>query len=188
MWRAWIVLALDSGCRRGEIVGLKWDDIDFKTGQLTISRNAQYTAGRGTYLTTPKNRQSRAFPLNDQALAVLKKWRKEQSLYLMAQGLPRTGFIFTDEHGNMINPQAPTSYLRRFGEKYGIEDIHPHKLRHTMATLSIANGADIKSISDKLGHSTVAITLAVYTHANEEAQRKANKALADAIYKNIAME
>ncbi len=78
--------------------------------------------------------------------------------------------------------------MRRFGEKYGIEDIHPHKLRHTMATLSIANGADIKSISDKLGHSTVAITLSVYTHANEEAQRKANKALADAIYKNIAME
>ena len=65
MWRAWIVLALDSGCRRGEIVGLKWDDIDFKTGQLTISRNAQYTAGRGIYLTTPQNRQSRAFPLND---------------------------------------------------------------------------------------------------------------------------
>jgi len=87
----------------------------------------------------------------------------------------------------MMNPQAPTSYLHRFGKKYGIEDIHPHKLRHTMATLSIANGADIKSVSDKLGHSDVSITLQVYTHANEEAQKRANEVLAEAIYKNVSL-
>lgn len=87
----------------------------------------------------------------------------------------------------MIHPQSPTAYLRRFGQKYGIEDLHPHKLRHTMATLSIANGADVKSVSDKLGHSNVSITLEVYTHANEEAQQRANNALAEAIYKNVSL-
>lgn len=84
----------------------------------------------------------------------------------------------------MMNPQAPTSYLARFGKKYNLPGIHPHALRHTMATLSIANGADIVSISEKLGHSEPSITLNVYSHANEEAQRRANEALAQAIYKN----
>ena len=99
-----------------------------------------------------------------------KEWRREQALILFRQGLPQAEFIFTGEHWKMINPQAPTAYLRRFGNKYGIEDIHPRKLRHTMATLSIANGADVKSVSGKLGHSSVSITLEVYTHVNEEAQ------------------
>lgn len=186
-WKALIFFALDSGCRRGEIVGLKWEDIDFTTGKVTVNRNAQYAEGKGTYLTTPKNGNSRSFPLNPPALAVLKEWRREQALILLGQGLPQSGFVFTDERGKMINPQAPTSYLRRFGKKYGIKDIHPHKLRHTMATISIANGADIKSVSDKLGHSDVSITLQVYTHANEEAQQRANQALAGAIYKNVSL-
>ena len=82
----------------------------------------------------------------------------------------------------MMNPQAPTSYLIRFGKKYNLPGIHPHALRHTMATISIVNGADIVSISKKLGHSNTSITLDVYSHANEEAQQRANDVLAEAIY------
>ena len=82
----------------------------------------------------------------------------------------------------MMNPQAPTSYLIRFGKKYNIENLHPHALRHTMATLSIANGADVVSISEKLGHAEPSITLNVYSHANEEAQHRANKVLENALY------
>lgn len=186
-WKSFVFLALDSGCRRGELVGLKWEDIDLDSGRITINRNAQYTEGKGTYLTTPKNGKSRSFFLNPPALQTLKEWHKEQTSMLFQQGFRPAEFIFTDEHGTMINPQAPTAYLRRFGKKYGIEDIHPHKLRHTMATLSIANGADVKSISDKLGHSSVSITLEIYTHANEEAQQRANQALAEAIYKNVSL-
>lgn len=84
----------------------------------------------------------------------------------------------------MMNPQAPTAYLNRFGKKYNLPGIHPHALRHTMASLSIANGADIVSVSEKLGHAEPSITLNVYSHANEEALRRANEALAQAIYKN----
>ena len=182
-WKAMLIFALDSGCRRGEIIGLKWEDIDFTSGKLTVSRNAQYTAGKGTYTTTPKNGKPRTFGLNSQALEVLKEWRREQLKTLLALGLPRTGFVFTDEHGQMMNPQAPTSYLSRFGKKYGIDHINPHKLRHTMATLMIANGADIKSVSEKLGHADASITLNVYTHRNEEAMSKANEIYANAIYK-----
>ena len=84
----------------------------------------------------------------------------------------------------MMNPQAPTAYLERFGEKYNLPGIHPHALRHTMVTLSIANGADIVSVSEKLGHAEPSITLNVYSHANEEAQRRANEVLASALYQN----
>lgn len=183
-WKALVMFAIDSGCRRGEIVGLKWSEIDFKTGKVNICRNAQYTSGKGTYISTPKNRKNRVIYLNRPVLAVLAEWKRQQALLHFGQGIPLNGFCFTQDNGEMMNPQAPTAYLSRFGKKYNLPGIHPHALRHTMATLSIANGADIVSVSEKLGHAEPSITLNVYSHANEEAQRRANEALAQAIYKN----
>ena len=81
-----------------------------------------------------------------------------------------------------MHVHAFTAYLQKFGKKYNLPGIHPHALRHTMATISIANGADIVSVSKKLGHANTAITLNVYSHANEEAQKRANEVLAEAIY------
>ena len=181
-WKALIMFAIDSGCRRGEIIGLKWEEIDFKTGKVNICRNAQYTSGKGTYISTPKNGKSRVIYLNPPALKVLAEWKRKQAFLHFAQGLPNNGFCFTQDNGEMMNPQAPTSYLTRFGKKYNLPGIHPHALRHTMATISIVNGADIVSISKKLGHSNTSITLDVYSHANEEAQQRANDVLAEAIY------
>lgn len=183
-WKALIMFAIDSGCRRGEIVGLRWEEIDFKTGKVNICRNAQYTAGKGTYISTTKNRKNRVIYLNRPVLTVLAEWKRQQALLHFGQGIPLNGFCFTQDNGKMMNPQAPTSYLTRFGKKYNLPGIHPHALRHTMATLSIANGADIVSISEKLGHSEPSITLNVYSHANEEAQRRANEVLAEVIYNN----
>lgn len=182
-WKALVMFAIDSGCRRGEIVGLKWSEIDFKTGKVNICRNAQYTAGKGTYISTPKNRKNRVIYLNRPVLAVLAEWKRQQALLHFGQGIPLNGFCFTQDNGEMMNPQAPTSYLSRFGKKYNLPGIHPHALRHTMATLSIANGADVVSVSEKLGHAEPSITLNVYSHANEEAQRRANEVLAEALYK-----
>lgn len=181
-WKALVMFAIDSGCRRGEIIGLKWSEIDFKSGKVNICRNAQYTNGVGTYISTPKNRKNRVIYLNRPVLAVLAEWKKQQALLHFGQGIPLNGFCFTQDNGKMMNPQAPTSYLARFGKKYNIENLHPHALRHTMATLAIANGADIVSISKKLGHAEPSITLNVYSHANEEAQRRANEVLAQALY------
>lgn len=181
-WKALVMFAIDSGCRRGEIVGLKWSEIDFKSGKVNICRNAQYTNGIGTYISTPKNRKNRVIYLNRPVLAVLAEWKKQQALLHFGQGIPLSGFCFTQDNGEMMNPQSPTSYLIQFGKKYNLPGIHPHALRHTMATLSIANGADVVSISEKLGHAEPSITLNVYSHANEEAQRRANKVLEDALY------
>ena len=98
------------------------------------------------------------------------------------KGINYNGFCFTKRKGELMMPGCFNAYLRRFGRKYGVNGIHPHALRHTMASISITNGADIVSVSKKLGHSNVAITLNIYSHANEEAQKRANDVLAKVIY------
>ena len=182
MWKALVMFMIDSGCRRGEVVGLMWDAVDLTTGEVKIFRNAQYTSGKGTYITTTKNRKNRVLYLNPTVLSVMREWKREQARYLLAQGYPREGYCFTRENGKVLNPQAPTSYLARFGKKYGIQNLHPHALRHTMATISIANGADIVSVSEKLGHSETSVTLDVYSHVNKKAQKRANQILSQALY------
>lgn len=182
-WKAVVMFAIDSGCRAGEIMGLKWSEIDFKTGKVTICRNVQYTTEKGVYIGTPKSRKSREIYLNRPALMILAEWKKEQALFFLRLGIAQSGFCFTSDNGEIMKPGSFNSYLRTFGKRYNLPGIHPHVLRHTMATLSIANGADIVSVSKKLGHANTAITLNVYSHANEEAQRRANEVLAEAIYK-----
>lgn len=181
-WQALMLFMIDSGCRRGEAIGLKWENIDFESGKVEIINNAQYTEGKGTYITTPKSGKGRTITINPPVLKVLLKWRREQSLLFFQQRIPRSEFVFTHEDGTSMNPQAPTAYMKRLGKKCGIESLHPHALRHTMASLSIANGADIVSVSQKLGHSEVATTLNIYAHENEEAKEKASQVLADTIY------
>lgn len=182
MWRALVLFMIDSGCRRGEVVGLRWENVDLKTGRCEICNNAQYTPETGTYITTPKNGKSRTIILNPPVVAMLREWRKEQAIKCFKLGTGQSGFVFTHDNGEMLNPQAPTAYFRVFGKRYNLPGIHPHALRHTMATISIANGADVVSVSQKLGHSSPAITLQVYSHANEEAQRRANEILEQALY------
>ena len=153
-----------------------------KYGVDNVVLLSPYTSGKGTYITTTKNRKNRVLYLNPTVLSVMREWKREQARYLLAQGYPREGYCFTRENGKVLNPQAPTSYLARFGKKYGIQNLHPHALRHTMATISIANGADIVSVSEKLGHSETSVTLDVYSHVNKKAQKRANQILSQALY------
>lgn len=182
-WKALVMFAIDSGCRRGEIMGLKWEEIDFKTGKVNICRNAQYTPGKGTYISTPKSGKNRTIYINPPVLAILAQWKREQAVFLFGQGIPQSGFCFTNDEGEMMSPQAPTTYLSHFGKRYNLSGIHPHALRHSMATICLVNGGDIVSVSAKLGHADISTTLGTYAHANEEAQRRTNNVLADAIYK-----
>lgn len=182
-WRAMMLFAIDTGCRRGEIMGLKWDKVDLKTGACEIFRNRQYNPDtHSDYITTPKNGKGRTIFLNPPVLQILKEWKREQQINAFRLGKPINGYVFTHEDVEPMHVHAFTAYLQKFGKKYNLPGIHPHALRHTMATISIANGADIVSVSKKLGHANTAITLNVYSHANEEAQKRANEVLAEAIY------
>ena len=82
-WRAMIRFMIDSGCRRGEVAGLKWEHIDLKTGKAIICQNAQYTKEKGVYITTPKSHESRDIIISSPVLQILKEWKRQQTLSLI---------------------------------------------------------------------------------------------------------
>ena len=175
-WQAFINLATDSGARRGELCALQWQDIDWKTATITIRRNLQYTPQKGVYETSPKNGKKRFVDIGAETLALLRQLRDEQA------GACISKYVFTqDGTADPIHPQTPTRYFKNFGTKYGVADFHPHKLRHSSASIAITNGADVVSVSERLGHSDTAVTLRMYAHANEESIRRAGQTVRDAL-------
>lgn len=175
-WQAYINLAADSGGRRGELCGLQWQDIDWKSGTITIRRNLQYTAQKGVYIAAPKNGKTRSVDVGAETLDLLRRLRDEQAASCISQ------WVFTqDGTAEPMFPQSPTRFFKKFGERYGIADFHPHKLRHSSASIAITNGADVVSVSERLGHSDTAVTLRMYAHANAESIRRAGQAVRDAL-------
>lgn len=183
-WKAFINLLIYSGCRRGEIAGLMWDCVDFKEGTICIKRNLCYTPEKGIYIDTTKSKKSRIVPLPSDALALLKALKDEQSKEL-GNVISFGGYVFTQEGTTLpMHPDTATRYFARFGKKYGIQDLHPHKLRHSFASVAIKNGADVASVSEILGHEDKAITLRMYTHADEESKKKTSSIVSAALLGN----
>lgn len=177
-WQALVHLPIDTGIRRGECCALRWQDIDFATGAITIARNLCYTSSRGVYLDTPKNGHTRTVYAGGHTLALLRQLRTEQA------GKAISAYVFTQEASpEPMHPQNPTRYLKKFSERYGVPGLHPHKLRHTFASIAITNGADVASVSEALGHSDKAVTLRMYTHADQESISQAAQIVREAIAK-----
>lgn len=175
-WQTYISLAADTGLRRGELCGLQWADIDFRAGTVTVRRNLQYTPVAGVYETSPKNGKVRFVDVGADVLDLLKRLRVKQAESCISR------WCFTQEgNGEPMHPQSPTRYFKKFGERYGVKDFHPHKLRHSSASIAITSGADVVSVSERLGHSDTAVTLRMYAHANEESIRRAGQIVRDAL-------
>lgn len=177
-WRAMVHLLADTGIRRGECCGLQWKDIDFQNNLITIAGNLCYTPDKGVYLDTPKNGKTRTIDIAPGVTELLHQLRIEQA------GHAISSFVFTQENSpEPMHPQSPTRYLKQFSKRYGIPDLHPHKLRHSFASVAITNGADIASVSEKLGHGDKAVTLRMYTHADQESIKRASQIFRDALKK-----
>lgn len=175
-WQTYISLAADTGLRRGELCGLQWTDIDFQASTVTVRRNLQYTPAAGVYETSPKNGKVRVVDVGTDVLDLLKQLRARQAESCISR------WCFTQEGtGEPMHPQSPTRYFKKFGERYGVKDFHPHKLRHSSASIAITSGADVVSVSERLGHSDTAVTLRMYAHANEESIRRAGQIVRDAL-------
>lgn len=177
-WQALVHLLIDTGIRRGECCALQWKNIDFKTGAVTIAGNLCYTKQKGVYLDTPKNGHTWTVYAGMDTLHLLRKLRAEQAEKAIST------YVFTQETSpEPMHPQSSTRYLRRFSQRYGILDLHPHKLRHTFASIAITNGADVASVSEALGHTDKAVTLRMYTHADRESISQAAQIVREAIKK-----
>lgn len=121
MWQALAFCFIDTGARRGEIVALRWSDIDLLNRRVEIFNNAQYVEGIGIYDTTPKSGKPRVIYLNEQTIAALKKWKKFQKEVVTGQNKLIPEHVFTHIDGRRISPQAPTAYFKRFGDRYEIK-------------------------------------------------------------------
>lgn len=160
-----------TGLRQGEALALKWSDIDFENKKITVDKTATRIKEKQT-LQTPKTKNSRrVISIDPTTLSILKSWKKDQIKIYFKNGKHFEGdgnFIFTNERAEWVHIHNFIRYFKRFIADHKLKPITPHGLRHTHASLLFSAGVEPKNISDRLGHSTVQITLDLYTHITEE--------------------
>lgn len=160
-----------TGLRQGEALALKWSDIDFENRKITVDKTAVRIKEEQT-IQTPKTKNSkRVISIDSATLSILKSWKKDQIKIYFKNGKHFEGdenFIFTNQRGEWVHIHNFIRYFKRFIADYKLKQITPHGLRHTHASLLFSAGVEPKNISDRLGHSTVQITLDLYTHITEE--------------------
>ena len=174
-WRAATYLLIDTGCRRGEVMGIKWESLNMCDGIVTIERALLYSPQHGVYESTTKTGKSRTLRLAPETIAVLKEWQTEQEGLRDAYGdaWVESGFVFTRNNGDKMNPDSLTDWLQKFSKANSLPHIHPHAFRHTAASTMIANGVDLVTAANELGHSNATTTAAIYAHQIAEAKAKA---------------
>lgn len=175
-----IMLVLYSGMRRGELCGLNWSDIDFDNGNIHITKELLYTPNKGVYEDTPKTKLSRrVINIPPDMIKLLKRYRGEQNMYRLSIGdqWHDTDKVFTSWNGNPMHPDSLSAWYKKFIVKHNLPDSHIHTLRHSSATLLIANGVDVATVSGRLGHANKSTTLNIYTHAIESADEIAAQKL-----------
>jgi len=166
------IIALVTGARLGEIMGLEWQDINIENNSIEIRQSSQYLPGQGIFTKNPKNETSkRKISVNDSLISLLNDYKKDQR---------EKGFIctassrlFINWEGKPMHPYTVTKWFPKFLEKNGMPRLNFHGLRHTSATFLISQGMDIQTVASRLGHSTSATTQNIYSHFMESKDRKA---------------
>lgn len=170
-----IILASFYGLRRSEVIGLKWDAIDFERKTITIQHVVTQATVDGKYKTIQKDRTKnqsslRSLPLVPPVEAALIREREQQlqnrKIYGSSYCKKYTEYIYVDPLGQLIKPSYVTEHFRWVCDKNGLKHIRFHDLRHSCATLLYENGVDMKAIQEWLGHSTISTTVNIYTHLN----------------------
>jgi integrase len=161
----WTFAAL-SGARRGEVVGLRWADLDLEAGTASIRQAIVMVARRPTFQGPKTGRGRRLIRLDAATVAALRAHRKAQAEERLAWGAAWTdhGLVFCQEDGQPLNPETVAKWFQAHSRAAGLPRIRFHDLRHTWATLALQAGVHPKAVSGRLGHATIAITLDTYSH------------------------
>lgn len=187
-WRLITHLLLVTGCRRGEIMGLKWEKVDFQKSRITIDRALIVSPSKGVYESSTKTSDIRYLNLPRETMDLLRKYRREQLLLQFANGdrWRHTGYVFTQDNGEHMNPDSITGWLLDFSKRHGLPHINPHAFRHTVASVLLANGTDIVTVAAQLGHASTSTTENFYAHIIEENKAKASECIADVLLRKKA--
>jgi integrase len=175
----WLVISA-TGLRRGEALGLRWKDVDWKRGILQVRQQVQAIEGKTKIVPYTKDgRGGKSVPVPPIVIDALRQHRLRQNEARLAKGdlWQDYGLVFPSEVGTPVSPRNLARDYYALREKAGVPKIRIHDLRHTFATHVIEAGEDIKAVSQHLGHKDVGITRSVYQHVTEGQKR----GVADAI-------
>lgn len=191
-------LLIDTGIRRGELCGLKWQAIDFENATIRVENNVQYIEKMGIIAGTPKTDNFRTVNIAPELVSLLKEYRQEQKNQkaILFSGIENViqrhqqmklynpeGYLFIQENtGSVMSPNTLNQWMIRFSKKVGLH-IHPHKFRHSQASILFAVGVDVVTVSKRLGHSQVSTTQNIYAHLLEKSDKNASDAISQLIFK-----
>ena len=132
-WKLATHLLLITGCRRGEIMGLKWSKIDFGNNQIKIDTALLYSSDKGVYEDTTKTENVRFIKIPNETITLIKEYRNWYLELQLKNGLRwnKTDYLFVQDNGKPMNPDSLTNWLAKFSNKYNLPHINPHAFRHT---------------------------------------------------------
>ena len=176
-------LAIYSGLRKGEILALTWDDVDFENNTVAVTKAAAVVVGQ-QIVKVPKTRNSyRLISISRSITQQLQQWKLEQARYRLKVGAYWEGdnWIFTQDNSKMMSYYTPYSALQDILNHYNADKAEAdklpmipfHGLRHTKATLQIAAGTDVRTVSAILGHRETSTTMNIYSHSLQTAEQEA---------------
>ena len=180
------LLAVGTGLRRGELLGLRWQDVDLKAGRLSVRQNLQTTRS-GLIFKSPKTAKGRrSVSLGGSLVAALKRHKREQVAKRLRMGpvYQDRGLVFCEDDGAPWSPDCFSAEWHKTMKAQG-RQVRFHDLRHTHATLLLRKGIHPKVVSERLGHSTVGITLDTYSHVMPDMQDEAAQKL-DSVFRTAA--
>ena len=180
-----VLLATNLGLRRGEVLALKWEHIDFENAVVHVCENKVITED-GALTKAPKSAAGiRDITLGSGVLKELKMAHAQYNRNKLAMGarFKDSGLVFSQEDGSAYRPESLTRMWRRFLEKHQLKDIRFHDLRHSCATAMLEAGVDPKTVQNRLGHSDITMTMNIYAHCTQNMDRNAAQKL-DALFAN----
>ena len=164
-------IELATGLRRGELLGLKWQDIDWKNGIIRVRRQIARVDGQIVEVPLKTKNSYRTVTISSQAIEVLKQQRAKT----------HDQYVFPSPNGGPISPDSVNNMLKRVLARAGIPKVRFHDLRHTFATIALQNGVDIKTVSGMLGHFSAGFTLDTYAHVTTSAQKEAAQTMGNVL-------
>ena len=180
-----LFVAVFTGLRQGELLGLTWDCVDFENGLLLINKQHNRVKGDTEFrFASLKNDKARVLTAADEVMEVLKLQKERQTTWAATLGDGWSNpdhLVFTTEFGRYINNKILYQNFKRIMRKLGKPDLRFHDLRHTYAVNSLRAGDDIKTVQENLGHATASFTLATYAHATPGMKRESAKRMTEFI-------
>jgi len=182
---------LFTGCRRSELLAIRWLNVDLLGCQLSITRSMQYEHGVKTFKEPKTKKSRRLIDLSPSNVAVLQEHREAQNKQRQALKLPvitDNDLVFSHWDGSPFSPDSITHAFHKIALRCGLNEIHTHSARHSHATLLHKQGVPVKVIIERLGHASIAITLDLYAHVTPGMQRDAAAKFDDIVLPKVKQE